>query len=289
MAFSPRKGQFVAMFSNITEQKQAEEALQKSEGKYRHLSESSQDGIYIIGTEGFEYVNPAFEKIFEYKAKEVYSKDFNFFDTIHPDDKKLIEERKKARKKGKKLPSIYPFRIITKSGITKHVEVNTVPLPGEGTHILGILRDITDQKLKEAEVKKLQEHLQLQVERMPIGLIVWDEEFRVKSWNPAAEEIFGFTAEEAQGLHSYDLIVPKEVQPLMDKIWSRLLKGDATAHSTNENITKDGRTITCAWSNTPLRKADGSVMGALSMVRNITKRKRAEAKRQRGSVPGEED
>ena len=261
---------------DVTNWKKAEEALQKSEGKYRLLSESSQDGIYIIGTEGFEYINSAFKKILGYKAKEVYSNDFNFFDTIHPDDKKLIEKRKDARGKGKKLPSIYSFRIITKSGETKHVEVNTAPLPGEEMRILGILRDITDQKLKEAEVKQLQEYLQLQIERMPIGLIVWDEGFRVKSWNPAAEEIFGFKAEEAQGLHSYDLIVPKEVQPLMDKIWSRLLKGDATAHSTNENITKDGRTITCAWSNTPLRKADGSVMGALSMVRNITKRKRAE-------------
>jgi PAS domain S-box-containing protein len=78
----------VEFVRNITDWKKAEEALQKSEGKYRLLSESSQDGIYIIGAEGFEYVNPAFEKIFEYKAKEVYSKDFNFLDTIHPDDKK---------------------------------------------------------------------------------------------------------------------------------------------------------------------------------------------------------
>lgn len=78
------------------------------------------------------------------------------------------------------------------------------------------------------------------------------------------------------GQHPYDLIVPKEAQPHVDDIWRRLLEGDTTAHSINENLTKDGRTIICQWSNTPLRKADGTVVGVLSMVQDITERKRGE-------------
>ena len=136
------------------------------------------------------------------------------------------------------------------------------------------LREV--RKRAEEQIKQLQEYLQLQVERMPIGLIVWDTEFRVQAWNPAAEKIFGFTAEEALGKHPYDLIVPKEAQAHVDNIWRQLLKGDMTAHSINENITKDGRTIICDWSNTPLTKADGTVLGILSMVQDITELKRAE-------------
>lgn len=127
------------------------------------------------------------------------------------------------------------------------------------------------------ETKQLRDYLQLQINRMPIGCIVWDTDFKVKSWNPAAEMIFGFTAEEVIGKHAYDLIVPKEVQPHIDDIWQRLLEGDMTAHSENENITKAGRTIVCQWANTPLRKSDSTVIGVLSMAQDITEKKKIEA------------
>ncbi len=132
------------------------------------------------------------------------------------------------------------------------------------------------RKRAEEETKELQERLQLQIDRMPIGLIVWDTEFHVQSWNPASEKIFGFTAEEVLGKHSYDLIVPKGTQPDVDNVWRRLLEGDMTAYSVNENITKDGRIIICEWSNTPLKKSDGTVVGVISMVQDITEKKRAE-------------
>ncbi len=125
-------------------------------------------------------------------------------------------------------------------------------------------------------LQKSEALLQLQLNRMPIGCIVWDTEFRVKSWNPAAEKIFGFRDCEAFGKHPYDLIVPRSAQPHVDGIWRRLLDGDATAHSVNENLTKDGRTIICDWTNTPLREEDGTVIGVLSMVQDVTERKRAE-------------
>jgi len=139
---------------------------------------------------------------------------------------------------------------------------------------IGLGEAIEAKEEAEEKTKELQEYLQLQINRMPIGLIVWDKEFRVKTWNPAATEIFGFTEKEALGKHPYDLIVPKKSQPIVDKIWRRLLKGDKTAHSVNENTTKDGRTIICSWSNTPLKKEDGTVIGVLSMIQDVTEQKK---------------
>ncbi len=118
--------------------------------------------------------------------------------------------------------------------------------------------------------------LRLQIERMPIGFIMWSPEFRATAWNPAAERIFGFTVEEALGKHSYDLIVPKDARTHVDAVWHRLLEGDTTAHSVNENLSKDGHVITCEWTNTALTSADGAIVGVLSMVQDITERKRAE-------------
>lgn len=139
-----------------------------------------------------------------------------------------------------------------------------------------VIGNVLARQRAEKERNELQEYLQLQVERMPIGLIVWDTQFRVQSWNPAAERIFGFTREEALGKHSYGFIVPREAQPHVDNIWHRLLAGDMTAHSINENTTKDGHPIVCDWLNTPLRKSDGTVMGVLSMVQDVTERKAME-------------
>ncbi len=120
------------------------------------------------------------------------------------------------------------------------------------------------------------EYVRLEISRMPLGHIVWDKDFRVVSWNPAAEKIFGFSFEEARGRHPYELIVPPEAQPLVDEVWSRLLAGDSSAHSENENTTKGGRVIICDWNNTPLKQPDGTVLGVMSMVQDITERKRAE-------------
>ena len=57
-----------------------------------------------------------------------------------------------------------------------------------------------------------------------------------------------------------------------------------TAHSVNENVTKDGRIIICQWTNTPLRDAKGAFVGFLSMVQDITERKRAEDSVQRSEA-----
>ena len=150
-------------------------------------------------------------------------------------------------------------------------------LAGDISLGIGKIRQQGELRQSEEELKQFKEHLQLQIDRMPTALIVWDTGFRVQSWNPAAETMFGFTAEEALGKHPYDLIVPKEAQPHVDNIWRRLLKGDTTAHSVNENTTKDGQTIICDWTNTPLKKADGTVIGVLSMVQDITEREQVEA------------
>lgn len=112
---------------------------------------------------------------------------------------------------------------------------------------------------------------------MPIGLIVWTTDFKVLSWNPSAESIFGYTEQEMLGKHPYGYIVHVEAQPVVDAIWQRLVEGDSRAHSINDNMTKDGRIITCKWTNTPIRNENGQVTSVISMIQDITERIMAEA------------
>jgi len=218
-------------------------------------------------------VNDSALKVYGYTREEMLGMDVSLL--FAPSMRKHISKLKKT------LDEVgfafFETTRIKKDGSEFPVEISARVIEIEGLkYCQSIGRDITERKRAEEQTEQLKEYIQLQIERMPIGLIVWDTDFRVSSWNPAAENIFGFTAQEALGNHPYDIIVPNEALLLVHDIWRRLLEGDTTAHSINDNKTKDGRTIVCQWSNTPLKEADGTVRGVLSMVQDITDRKQAE-------------
>jgi len=161
-----------------------------------------------------------------------------------------------------------------------HVDwFNIHPYSDRELHLLEITGErcaiaILNAQLYE-QTKQLQERLQLQIERMPIGCIIADCDFRFMDWNPAAEKIFGYRKEEVLGKLPYDLIIPRSALPYMKELLQRLATGDMTAHSANANITKDGRIIFCEWHNTPLKNANGKIIGYMSMVEDITERQLA--------------
>ena len=129
--------------------------------------------------------------------------------------------------------------------------------------------------MAEEALRENERRLRLQVQRMPIGCILYDEKNRFLQLNQAAETIFGYPAGELIGQHA-NVIVPESVRPHVDGILRRLAKGDMRAQSVNENLTKDGRTILCEWTNTPLNDEHGRFIGFLSMVQDVTRKKQAE-------------
>ncbi len=132
------------------------------------------------------------------------------------------------------------------------------------------------------ELEKFRAKLMFLIERTPVALIEWDTDFRVTSWNAAAERIFGYQASEI--LHGHGLtIVPEASHADVIKIFQNLINQQGGIYNSNENLTKDGRTIICEWINTPLLDEKGNLVGAYSMVQDITERKRIELERQQKS------
>jgi len=131
---------------------------------------------------------------------------------------------------------------------------------------------------KRAEESLLKSELLLSTHLLntPVGAISWDLDFKAVEWNPAAEAIFGYTKEEATGKHATELILPEDMKELVDDVFQDLLSNKGGTRSTNENITKDGRQITCDWYNTPQKDADGRVVGVASLLHDITERKQTE-------------
>jgi PAS domain S-box-containing protein/putative nucleotidyltransferase with HDIG domain len=181
----------------------------------------------------------------------------------HLERRRRIEEAARAQHQLERLKDEAEDRILERTAVLAgQVEVLT--------------KEAMERRRVEDELRRSQTRLAIQFEQMPVACITWDADLRVESWNPAAEKVFGFAASEAVGAHLYDCIVPKSAQLQVDNVWSRLRQGVTSVRSVNENVTKDGRTITCEWTNTPLRQPGGRVVGALAMAHDITERLRME-------------
>ena len=140
------------------------------------------------------------------------------------------------------------------------------------------LRIKTEQELKTAEeiLRLSHQRLLSHREHTPLAVIEWNTDFEVTDWNHAAESMFGFTKEEMLGRHPSERILTEDARETVNAIWTDLLDNKSGTRSSNENITKDGRTILCKWYNTPLVDQDGKVTGVASLVDDITARKMSE-------------
>ncbi len=165
--------------------------------------------------------------------------------------------------------------LLRKGGSRLAVDVHTIDL-GDGMSLVA-LRDLTGQRDIVERLNDALQRLWFHVERMPLAYIVFDTDFRVVEWNPAAERMFGYTKDEAVGRRAYDLVVPPSEHSTVDVVWENLLKGDTSSHSINENVRKDGSGLTCEWFNTPLRDSAGRIRGVASMAMDVSKREAMEA------------
>ena len=144
-----------------------------------------------------------------------------------------------------------------------------------GTVIL--IRDITAEKEAEREkmgliasLQKSQKKLALHFQQTPLGVIEWKVNFEVSEWNPGAEQIFGYSREEAVGCNGIELLIPNTDLSYISQLWEELSTNRGGRRSTNENLRKDGKIILCEWYNTTLIDDEGNVVGVASLVQDVT-------------------
>ena len=135
--------------------------------------------------------------------------------------------------------------------------------------------DITERKQAEEALRLATQKLRLHFEQTPMAVIEWDMDFRVSRWNPAAQTIFGYSPEEAAGQHA-SFIIPEEFRRGADEIWQDLIHRRGGERSSNQNRRKDGAEILCEWYNTPLIDDQGTCTGVASLVMDVTARRQAQ-------------
>jgi len=266
-------------FRDVTQQQRAEQSMRLQSVAL----EAAANAILITDPRGIiEWVNPAF----------TVSSGYTFAECVGKNPRELIRSGKHGKEFYQAMwetilaGRVWHGEVVNrrKDGSFYLEEMTITPLhdaQNQITHFVAIKQDITQRRRMEEALRQAVERTQFYMNRMPLAFIAFDRDFRVAEWNHAAEEIFGWSTAEAAGQHAYELIVPQEIQPQMDRLWEEVFKtGDVASHSVNENITKNGRRITCEWRSTPWRDATGDICGCLSIVTDITEKLRTEKERQ---------
>ena len=105
------------------------------------------------------------------------------------------------------------------------------------------------------------------------AIVAKDLQGIITSWNPAAERMFGFTADEAIG-RSITIIIPEEYLPEEQYVLSRVRQGLGVDHYETIRRRKDGSRIEISLTVSPIRMPDGTIIGASKIARDITEQKR---------------
>jgi PAS domain S-box-containing protein len=262
---------------DITDRKEAERALQESEEKYRHLVEQSNDGISIIQDAIVKYANPSLASMWGGTVEEMVGTPFT--DHIHPAELPRVVDYYKRRMAGEDVTPIYETCLKHKDGRTLYAELNASLITYQGKPAdLVMIRDLTDRKRAEQELRESEERYRTIMEQSPDGIFLVDAESRrVMESNQAFQQLLGYTAEEMRSLTLYDLIAaPRED---MDARFQEARRQKTPLILERRYRRKDG-SLCDVWVSAQFISFYGKEVMCV-LIRDITDRKRAEQEREK--------
>ncbi len=179
---------------DVTARRQAEQALQASEERYRTILENIEDGYYELDLTGkFTFFNESIRKAVGYGEEELKRLDFR--DYVSPDYLAAAAETFGAVFKTGKAAKVFDWEVIKKDGSRGFIEASVSLIKdasGTPTGFRGIARDITERKRAEEELQREKSRFQVLVEESPLGVSLLRADGSFEYVNPAFVKIFGY-------------------------------------------------------------------------------------------------
>jgi PAS domain S-box-containing protein len=241
--------------------------LTQSEARFRKLIEYAPVGVGIARQGRFLYANQVFLDMFGYATPEEVS-EIHVAELNPPESRAQMQVINLRREKGEDVPSSYEAIGQRKDGRTfpYHAFVGLLDMP-EGPTTIGFFVDQT-------ELQRLSEERQAMINASPLPLFTVGIDGHVLMWNPAAEKVFGWTADEILG--EMLPIVPAEKLDEFARLRSRVMAGEDINGLEITRQRKDGSLIELSLHTAPIRNPSGQIIGIMSATPNITERKRTE-------------
>jgi PAS domain S-box-containing protein len=281
LGFNNQPAGLLSVMRNITESKQAQEALQDSEERFRQLADNIREVFWMsnIDKSKIIYVSPVYEEIWGQTCSSLYASPRNWIEAIHPDDRKRVSESALTKQVTGEYDEIY--RIIRPDGSIRWIQDRAFPIrdaSGNIYRIVGIADDITKRKqawdaLGESEARK-KAIMQAALD----GIITIDHEGRMIELNSAAGKIFAHSRSKLVGENVME-VIPTSYRPWFQHGLTNCFVGEKGPSLSSRiempALRADGSRFFAEFTITRIRLA-GLPMFTL-YIRDITQHKRAEA------------
>jgi PAS domain S-box-containing protein len=215
--------------------------------------------------------NRAAERIYGWAATEVMGRDINEILTSGLNEEQRVEARMLLQENS----SFRSQRIHSrKNGQPIYVEENTIALTGSQSEVIGYVsvnRDVTERKRAEETISQLAAI----VESSDDAIIGQTLEDVIVSWNPAAERLYGYSADEVIG-KPVSIILPREQFDEAIGVLERLKAGERVEHFETVRVRKDGQLIYISTAISSIKDTAGKIIGIAAIERNISEHKKAE-------------
>ena len=245
--------------------------LRESEERYRKLVEISPDAVIIHQEGKITYLNPAaITMLGAENADEMRNK--NILDIVHPDYRDAVRKNIKNDLIGKTTPPV-ELRLLRVDGTSIHAEGRGVKMTINGKPAIQVaLRDITERKKFEAELRENEQRLRLLLDSTEDLILMQDPEGRYVYFNTT--DRYGVSRENMLGRTPYEILD----KPTADRIVERVKKVVKSGKSIQEE-TRFGWKDQTLWfidSLSPVRDKNGTIIAVVTISHNITESKRAE-------------
>jgi two-component system NtrC family sensor kinase len=263
--------------SNITERKQAEEALKQSEEKYRTILEEMEDSYFEVDLGGhLTFVNNSVCRDLGYSMEELIGISYKDF-TAEEDIESLFRAFNEVYQTG--VPNKgFPWKTTRKDGSHGFAETSISLLRNSNGEIIGfrgVGRDVTERKQTEEKLRQSEENYKTLFNSSVVGMYVLDiETMKIVMGNRAAREMAGFSStEEGIGINPFDFVVPQDREKVIEIAVNEFLQDSRRTHEV-QVVDKNGRG---GWQSFSIaRITHQGRLASLVSVMDITERKKME-------------
>jgi PAS domain S-box-containing protein len=254
--------------------KKSEEELAERNELFRLVVNNSPSGIFTIDDQfRITYLNERVAEIIGYDKEKIRGEDFRKF--IDKESRALVARRYRRRQKGEDVPPKYEFKIIRKDGKKRQVEIvsGVLKTPKGKVQTVGHVRDITEHKKMEHQLKESEARYKNLVEKARIAILIDDKDGNLRYFNDRLCEIFGYKREELEGETILTLVHPEDREIVINLHKSRISGKKVKSSYEFKGVRKDGTALFCEV-DAVILKEKNKVIGTRSYIRDITESKR---------------